>query len=101
MDVETHFPGGEDKPDYIPKNYDGKFRGPVQIRFALGNSINMAAVKITALVGIRDILKTSYDMGLTTLEPTQEKVQNLGLSLVLGGGEVRLLDLAGAYGVFA
>lgn len=101
MDVETHFPAGEGKPDYIPKNYDGKFRGPVQIRFALGNSVNVSAVKITALVGIRDILKTSYDMGLTTLEPTDEKVRNLGLSLVLGGGEVRLLELTGAYGVFA
>lgn len=101
MDVETHFPAGEGKPDYIPKNYDGKFRGPVQIRFALGNSINVAAVKITALVGIRDILKTSYDMGLTTLEPTDKKIQDLGLSLVLGGGEVRLLELTDAYGVFA
>lgn len=101
MDVETHFPGGEDKPDYIPKNYDGKFRGPVQVRFALGNSINVLAVKMTALVGIRDILKTAYDMGITTLAPTDENENKLGLSLTLGGGEVRLLDLVSAYSVFA
>lgn len=102
MDVETHFPGGrQGAPDYIPKNYDGKSRGAVQLRFALGNSINVPAVKITALVGVRDILKQAYEMGLTTLEPTYENVNRLGLSLTLGGGEVRLLDLTSAYGVFA
>ncbi len=100
MDVETHFPGGEGKPDYIPKNYDNKFRGPVQVRYALGNSINVPAVKMTALVGVKDILKTAYDMGIGTLAPTNENVNKLGLSLTLGGGEVRLLDLASAYSVF-
>ncbi|KKS98389.1 MAG: 1A family penicillin-binding protein [Candidatus Gottesmanbacteria bacterium GW2011_GWA2_43_14] len=101
MDVETKFPGGTDKPDYIPKNYDGKFRGPVQLRFALGNSINVPAVKLTALVGIREILETAYNMGLTTLEPTRDNENRLGLSITLGGGEVRLLELTSAYGVFA
>lgn len=101
MDVETHFPAGEGQPDYIPKNYDGKFRGPVQVRFALANSINVPAVKMTALVGIHDILKTAFDMGLSTLEPTDDTMKRLGLSLVLGGGEVHLMDLTGAYGVFA
>lgn len=101
MDVETHFLGGTNKPDYIPKNYDNKFRGPVQIRFALGNSINIPAVKTTALVGIKDILKTSYDMGLSTLAPTDSNVEKFGLSITLGGGEVRLMDLVTAYGVLA
>jgi penicillin-binding protein 1C len=101
MDTETHFPGGEGKPDYIPKNYDGKYRGPVQIRFALGNSINIPAVKMTAMVGIHEILKISYDMGLSTLAPNSENEKRLGLSLVLGGGEVRLIDLVQSYGVFA
>ncbi len=101
MDVETHFPAGGNKPDYIPKNYDNKFRGPVQIRTALANSINVPAVKITALVGVRDILKTAYDMGLTSLAPTDDNVNRLGLSLVLGGGEIRLLDLVGAYSTLA
>lgn len=101
MDVETHFPGGKDKPDYIPKNYDGKYRGPVQIRYALANSINIPAVKATAMVGIKDLLKTSYDMGLLSLSPSDENVEKFGLSLTLGGGEVRLMDLVSAYGVLA
>ncbi|MBM3283118.1 penicillin-binding protein [Candidatus Gottesmanbacteria bacterium] len=101
MDVKTHFPGGEGKPDYIPKNYDNKFRGPLQIRFALGNSINVPAVKMTALVGVKEILKTAYDMGIGSLAPTDDNIRKLGLSLTLGGGEVRLLDLTSAFGVFA
>jgi len=101
MDVETHFPGGADNPDYVPKNYDNKFKGPVQIRYALGNSINIPAVKITALVGIKEVLKNAFNMGISTLEPTDKNIQRLGLSLTLGGGEVRLLDLTSAYGVFA
>ena len=99
MDVETKFPGGEGKPDYIPKNYDNKFRGPIQLRFALGNSINIPAVKLTALVGIRDILATAYEMGVSTLKPTAENERRLGLSITLGGGEVTLIDLTYAYGV--
>ena len=101
MDVETKFPGGANHPDYIPKNYDGKFRGPVQLRFALGNSINLPAVKLTALVGVRKILETAYDLGLSTLKPTSENENRLGLSITLGGGEVKLLELTSAYGVFA
>lgn len=101
MDVDTKFPGGEGQKDYQPKNYDGKFRGPVQVRFAIGNSINVPAVKMTALVGVPDILKTAYDMGISTLAPTSDNEKKLGLSLVLGGGEVKLLDLTSAYGVFA
>jgi hypothetical protein len=52
------------------------------------------------MVGIKDALKTAYDLGLTTLEPTQETLDNVGLSLTLGGGEVRLLELTAAYGAF-
>ncbi len=102
LDVDTKYPSGDPaKPEYNPKNYDGKFRGPVQLRFALGNSINTIAVKVSALVGIRDVLRLGYDMGLTTLEPTAENMNRLGLSLTLGGGEVRMLELATAYGVLA
>lgn len=101
MDVETKFPGGRENEDYVPKNYDGKYRGPVQLRHALGNSINIPAVKLTALVGIRDILKQAYDMGITTLAPTEGNINRLGLSLTLGGGEVRLIELTLAFGVFA
>lgn len=102
MDVETHFPGGSSgQADYIPKNYDGKFRGPIQLRFALGNSINLPAVKLTAWVGIKDILRQAFDMGISSLEPTDENMKRLGLSITLGGGEVTLLDLTSAYGGFA
>ena len=101
MDVETHFPGGVDKPDYIPKNYDDKYRGAIQIRFALGNSINLPAVKMTALVGIKDVLKMAYDLGIESLAPTDDNLKRIGLSLTLGGGEKRLYHLVSAYGVFA
>ncbi len=102
MDVETKYPSGDPaKPDYNPKNYDGKYRGPMQLRYALGNSINTIAVKVSALVGVKDVLRLAYDMGLSTLEPNDENLKRIGLSLTLGGGEVTLLELTGAYGVFA
>lgn len=102
MDVETKYPSGDPKkPEYNPKNYDGKFRGPLQLRFSLANSINSIAVKVTALVGVKDVLNTAYNMGLSTLEPTNDNLKRLGLSLALGGGEVKLLDLTQAFGVFA
>jgi 1A family penicillin-binding protein len=100
MDVATTFPGGVGQPDYKPVNYDGKFKGPVQVRFALGNSLNIPAVKMLALVGIKDVLKTANDMGITTLEPNNETLKKVGLSLTLGGGEVRLLDMGIAYSGF-
>ncbi len=100
MDVSTTFPGGIGQPDYQPVNYDGKFRGPIQVRFALGNSINIAAVKMLAIVGIKDVLKTANDMGITTLTPDADTLKRVGLSLTLGGGEVRLIDMADAYSAF-
>jgi len=100
MDVPTTFSTGEGLPDYNPVNYDGKHRGLVQLRFALGNSFNIPAVKLISMVGIKDVLETSYDMGITSLPPTKETLARVGLSLTLGGGEVRLTDLTGAYSVF-
>ncbi|MBU1084867.1 PBP1A family penicillin-binding protein [Patescibacteria group bacterium] len=100
-DVSTEFPGGANFPVYKPKNYDGKFHGPVQLRYALGNSLNIPAVKLLQLVGIKDVLETAYKMGFTTLEPTQANVNRFGLSLALGGGEIRLIDMASAYSAFA
>ncbi len=101
MDVQTTFPGGANNPEYKPVNYDGKFHGPIQLRYALGNSLNIPAVKLLALVGIKDVLNTAFDMGLTTLEPTQENLSRLGLSMTLGGGEVTLLDMVSAYSAFS
>lgn len=100
MDVKTEFPGGN-KPTYIPVNYDGQYHGVVQMRYALGNSYNIPAVKNLALVGVKDVLELGYRMGITTWEPSEENVNSVGLSLVLGGREVRLLDLTSAFGVLA
>ena len=100
-DVLTEFPGGANFPEYIPKNYDGKFHGPVQLRFALASSLNIPAVKLLQLVGVKDMLSTAYQMGLTTLEPTDANVNRFGLAVTLGGGEVKLIDLVSAYSAFA
>lgn len=82
---------------YQPENYDGVFRGPVSLRNALAQSINIPAVKVLYLAGITDSIKTARSMGIQSLEN-----QNVyGLSLALGGGEVSLLDMTSAYGVFA
>ncbi len=96
MDVKTVFPDQGSK-EYIPENYDGKFRGPVQLRFALGNSINLPAVKLLAVIGLRDFLSKLNDLGLTTFAPTEENLKRFGLSLTLGGGETTLLRLTSAY----
>ena len=101
MDVPTEFPGGIGQPPYKPVNYDGKYRGPQQIRFTLANSLNIPAVKITALVGIKNMLRTAYDAGVKSLEPTDENLKRFGLSITLGGGEVRLLELTSGYGTIA
>jgi 1A family penicillin-binding protein len=100
MDVPTEFPGGAGQPPYKPVNYDGKYRGPVQMRYALANSINIPAVKMLAQVGIKDTLETAYDLGLNSLEPNKDTLSRVGLSLTLGGGEVRLVELTGAYSAF-
>ncbi|MFC1649880.1 penicillin-binding protein, partial [Patescibacteria group bacterium] len=100
MDVPTTFPAGVGQPDYEPGNYDGKYRGPIQLRYALANSINVPAVKTLALVGVEDMLGTAYKMGINSLEPTRDTLSRVGLSVTLGGGEVRLLELTGAYGAF-
>lgn len=103
MDVKTDYPLDSSQKDkmYSPANYDGKYRGPQQLRFALGNSTNTIAVKLTALVGLKEIMTLGYNTGISTWEPTTENIRDVGLSLALGGREVRLLDLTSAYGSFA
>ncbi len=102
MDVKTDFPSGDPlHPLYTPVNYDGKYHGPIQLRFALGNSINIPAVKMLARVGVKDVMQKAYDMGIDNWQPTDENVKNVGLSLVLGGRETTLLSEITAYGVFA
>lgn len=101
IDVATEFPGGLGKPFYKPVNYDGQFRGPIQLRYALGNSINLAAVKMLAQVGVRDVMEQAFRMGMSDWEPTEENVNNVGLSLTLGGREVKLLELTAAFATLA
>ncbi len=102
MDVKTEFTSGQtgEKP-YIPVNYDGKYRGPMQLRFALGNSENIPAVKLLAMVGLENFLQKAADFGLTQFSPTQENLKRFGLSITLGGGETTLLDITSAFSVFA
>ncbi|MFY9462567.1 MAG: hypothetical protein WAP52_00065, partial [Candidatus Sungiibacteriota bacterium] len=85
------------KTCYHPQDYDGTFRGPVSIRQAIAQSLNVPAVKVLYLAGIPDSIATAQDMGITTLTTPDR----YGLSLVLGGAEVTLLDITSAYGVFA
>ena len=82
---------------YSPAEYDNQYPGPMEIRDALPHSRNIPAVKALYLAGINDSIKTAKDMGITSLNDPSR----YGLTLVLGGGEVSLLDLTSAYGVFA
>ncbi|MBI2624719.1 MAG: hypothetical protein HYW70_00005, partial [Candidatus Nealsonbacteria bacterium] len=83
---------------YHPENYDGKFRGKITMREALAQSINIPSIKTLYLAGIKETIGLAQNMGITTLN---KPLSWYGLSLVLGGGEVRLLDLVSAYSVFA
>lgn len=108
FDVKTEFnascsgdgvplPGHKTAKCYNPDNYDNAFRGPMTLRDALAQSINVVAVKLLYLVGIPDAIKMAHDLGITTLNDPDR----YGLSLVIGGGETTLLDMTSAYSVFA
>lgn len=86
-----------EKVCYSPEEYDGIFEGPLTIRQALAQSRNVPAVKALYLAGIKDSIETAKSMGITSLNDPNR----YGLTLVLGGGEVSLLELTSAYGVFA
>lgn len=101
MDVETTFARNETEKPYTPKNYDGVFRGPVSVRQSLGSSLNIPAVKAMAIVGIKNWLTLAYEMGLSTLEPTEENMKNYGLAATLGGADVHMIELITAYSAFA
>jgi len=104
FDVPTQFSPVCDKwdtssksPCYSPRNYNNQFIGPISMRNALAQSLNIPAVKTLYLTGMSSSLKLMNDMGLTTLD----EPERYGLTLVLGGGEVRLKDMTHAYGIFA
>ncbi len=86
-----------DQPNYCPTNYDNSWHGPTQVRFALGNSFNIPAVKVLVLNGLENFVASSSAFGITTFTDAK----NYGPSLTLGGGEVTMLDLSTAYGVLA
>ena len=94
-DIKTYInsPGG----DYIPENFDHKYRGPVTIRDALANSLNIPAVKWLARYSIRDFQNILLKSGLSSIDKNPD---HYGYSLVLGSAEVRLVDLASAYTIF-
>lgn len=95
LDVPTVFSGGPQP--YKPVNYDGRFHGPVSVRNALGNSFNIPAVKVLAINTVGEMIKQARKMGITTFEDESR----YGLSLTLGGGEVKMTEMATAFGVFA
>ncbi|MCS6846653.1 MAG: PBP1A family penicillin-binding protein [Anaerolineae bacterium] len=95
-DVRTAFPTREGLP-YVPVNYDRRHHGPISARQALATSNNTAAVSVLQRVGIAAMLDQANAMGIRSFKDPND----YGLALTLGGGEVRLLELAAAYGAFA
>ena len=120
-DDGTNFGVWGDK-EYMPQNYDGKFRGLVTLRQGLAQSLNIPSIKVLFLAGTENVIETplttnnfigqektfveglknsigiAKEMGITTLD---KPLSFYGPSIVLGGGEVKLLDITSAYGVFA
>ncbi len=98
FDVPTEFDTtGNPEKSYQPQNFDERFRGPVAFEEGLAQSINVPSVKTLYLAGLDDTLKTIHDFGITTLKERWR----YGLSLILGGGEVKLIDLVNAYATLA
>jgi len=95
MDIPTTFPDPPNEP-YSPMNIDLKYHGAVRLRSALACSYNIPAVKLLDMVGVQNVVQTAKRLGITTLNNDY-----YGLSLTLGGGEVRLLDMVFAYSTFA
>lgn len=96
IDTQLCFPNPGTAP-YCPRNYDGKFHGLVQMRYALGNSFNIPAVEMLKINTLESMIATASAMGITTFKDPSR----YGLSLTLGGGEVTMIDMATAFGVFA
>jgi len=96
FDVPTEF-STDSQISFKPQNYDETTRGPVTLKNALAQSLNIPSVKVLYLAGIDESINTAESLGITTLKPRNR----FGLSLVLGGGEVKLLELTNAYSAFA
>lgn len=87
----------EGSSPYKPVNYDGKFHGKVPLRYALANSYNIPAVKVLNSLGVDNFIDYAKKLGIDTWIDKSK----YGLSLTLGGGEVRMIDMAEAFGVLA
>jgi penicillin-binding protein 1C len=97
-DEPTHFPTADPSISYMPRNYDGRYRGPMRARDALGGSQNVPAVLLASHVGVPTLLRTLTRAGLTTFDKT---AAHYGLGITLGNAEVRLDELVAAYAAFA
>jgi len=98
FDLRTEFDTTNDPANsYQPENFDHVYGGPVSLRKALANSLNVPAVKVLYLAGIQNVINTARSFGITSLGD----YKRYGLSLVLGGGEVRLIEMVHAYSVFS
>jgi len=83
-------------PPYIPRNYDGGYRGHVTMRNSIANSLNIPAVEMTQLVGVDKVIETATKLGINI-----DTNRNYGLSIGLGSAEVKLLELARGYSTLA
>jgi len=98
FDLETEFnTTNKDEDSYKPVNFTDNFSGPITLRNALAQSVNVPAVKVLYLTGLSESIETAKNFGINTLG----KSNRYGLSLVLGGGEVKLIELVDAYSVFS
>ncbi len=95
LDVETDFGTPYNGIAYVPQNYDRRFHGPMRLRQALGSSYNVPAVEVMSWVGVNNVIRTAQSLGITSLDHGE-----FGLSLTLGGGEVKLIDMVYAFSVF-
>ena len=106
-DLRTAFPDGANPP-YVPVNYDGKYHGPMLLRDALANSYNVPAVAALQFVGVDGLLEMATRLGVKSLahpelycpEYPYDAPPTYGLALTLGGGEVKLLEMTGAFAAF-
>lgn len=96
-DIPTAFGQGNGIPPYVPVNYDGKFHGNVSLRVALGNSINIPAVKTLQNIGVTSMISLAKNMGITTWNSPDK----YGLAVTLGAAEVKMTDMAETFGTFA
>jgi len=98
LDVRQAFEQGPGMAPYVPENYSRNYSGPLSMRDVLARSLNIPAVETMSIAGIDNVIRTAHRMGITTLD---RSLQHYGLSLTLGGGEVKLIDMVYGFAVFA